>query len=739
MTGTSLALDELADALGIEATFIDAFESQTHVSAFTKQALIAAMGYDGTTEEAARASLERIVRAPWLRILEPVVFSYQGTALAVPCTLHSAAPDADLQWTLTLEDGTSTTERGRWADAPVLERRVIDGRGYERRSLLLPADLPLGYHRFSVQLGSATAQTTLIVCPQQAYISPALERAPTWGVALQLYALRRKDDWGIGDFTALTAFSETLVERGGAAVALNPLHRLHLHNPHAISPYGPTSRFALDPLYIDPLAVPDFAGSAPAQRLLDDAHILRERAALGKEALIEYPRVSALKRLLFEALYASFRARHLYPDGMPASPRGAAFTAFREKGGLALERLAAYEALAEYHQARDPRSHGWLSWPQEYRNPTSAAVTAFVESRRERVAFFVYLAWIADEQLAACARACAPMTIGLYRDLAVGADSNSAEAWSSQDVMRPQISVGAPPDALNTDGQSWGLPALDPHALREAAYEPFAQLLRANMRYAGALRIDHVMALTRLFWIPAGRPASEGAYVRYALDEMLGVLALESVRARCMIVGEDLGTVPPSFRERLVRARLFSTRLLFFEREADGGFLDARSYPRYAVASVATHDLPPLAGWWIGRDIEVRQSIGLITAESAANERVARAASRGKLVTALERAGVLDEAGRATLAQAAAAREIPPGGLLNEAACLFLAQAPALLVLVALDDLLSETEQVNVPGTVAQHPNWRLRSRLPVEALRADTAFARLAENLSKTRGEVRL
>jgi (1->4)-alpha-D-glucan 1-alpha-D-glucosylmutase len=362
-----------------------------------------------------------------------------------------------------------------------------------------------------------------------------------------------------------------------------------------------------------------------------------------------------------------------------------------------------------------------------------------VEGRRERVTFFIYLAWIADEQLAACAGVCAPMTIGLYRDLAVGADSNSAEAWSSQDVMRAQISVGAPPDPLNAEGQSWGLPAIDPHALREAAYQPFAQLLRANMRYAGALRIDHVMALTRLFWIPAGRPAGEGAYVHYALDEMLGVLALESVRAECMIVGEDLGTVPPNFRERLARARIFSTRLLFFEREGDGGFADTRSYPRYAVASVATHDLPPLAGWWTGHDIEARQVIGLLTPKAAAHERVARAASRRKLVAAIEAAGVLDAATLAVLRESAPAGGVPPQSLLNEAACLFLARAPSLLVLVALDDLLSETEQINVPGTVAEHPNWRLRSRVPVETLRADPSFARLAEHLSKTRGEVRV
>ncbi|HWZ89294.1 MAG TPA: 4-alpha-glucanotransferase, partial [Polyangiaceae bacterium] len=649
MTQASPALDELAAALGIEPTFTDAFESQTHVSAQTKQALIAAMGYDASTEEAARASLERFVQEPWLRVLEPVVFAYHAAPIEVPCTLHSAPPDADVQWTLALEDGTRSAGRARWADAPLLERRVIEGRGYERRSLLLVADLPLGYHRFSLRLGASAAQTTLIVCPEQAYLPPALEQTPAWGVALQLYALRRSGDWGIGDFTALASFAQTLLARGGAAVALNPLHRLHLHNPHAISPYGPTSRFALDPLYIDPLAVADFADSKEAQQLAQDADVLRRREALSEEALIDYPKVSALKRFLFEALYKTFRTRHLRADGTPKTKRGEAFAGFRREGGLAIERLAAYEALAEFHRARDPQSYGWLTWPQEHRDPASPAVATFVESRRERVTFFVYLAWVADEQLAACAGVCAPMAIGLYRDLAVGADSNSAEAWSSQEVMRPQISVGAPPDPLNAEGQSWGLPAVDPHALREATYEPFAQLLRANMRFAGALRIDHVMALTRLFWIPAGRPASEGAYVHYRLDEMLGVLALESVRARCMIVGEDLGTVPPGFRDRLARARLFSTRLLFFEREGDGGFTDARAYPRYAVASVGTHDLPPLAGWWTGHDIDVRASIGLLSPKGATQERVARAAARRKFVGALERSGVFDAARLATL------------------------------------------------------------------------------------------
>ncbi|HTV72778.1 MAG TPA: 4-alpha-glucanotransferase [Candidatus Acidoferrales bacterium] len=739
MTETSAALDALAAALGIEPTFTDAFGHQTQVSAQTKRALIAAMGYDAGSDEAARASFERFWRAPWIRILEPVVFAYEGADATAACTLHSAKPELALAWTLTLEDGSRRTGTTRWGDTPLLERRIIERKGYERRGIALPEDLPLGYHQLAVQAGEAAGETTVIVCPEQAYLPPALEHAPGWGMALQLYALRRSGDWGIGDFTALAELAQTVVQRGGAAVALNPLHRLHLHNPDAISPYGPTSRFALDPLYIDPLTVAEFAESRPAQQLARDIDIARRRKELSEEPLIEYPAVSALKRLLFEELYRTFCSRHMTRDGGAVSARGEAFLQFRREGGIAIERLGAYECLAEYHRARDPQVYGWLQWPPEHRDPKSPFVAEFVRRHRERVAFFIYLAWIADEQLAVCARACTAMPIGLYRDLAVGADSNSAEAWSSQEIMRAQISVGAPPDPLNTEGQSWGLPAVDPHALRAAAYQPFAQLLRANMRYAGALRIDHVMALTRLFWIPVGRPASEGGYVRYPLDEMLGVLALESTRAKCLIVGEDLGTVPAGFRERLNRARLFSTRLLFFEREPGGGFVDALAYPRYAVASVATHDLPPLAGWWTGRDIDVREGIGFVTPPAAAQEREARKAERLALVERLRLSGVLEATDVAAFHDAALTGIVPADGRLNEAVCVFLGRAPSLLVLVALDDVLSETEQVNVPGTVAQHPNWRLRSRLPVEILREYSPLARLAARLSKTREEVRV
>ncbi|HEY0798779.1 MAG TPA: 4-alpha-glucanotransferase, partial [Candidatus Baltobacteraceae bacterium] len=608
MIETSQALEALATALGLEPTFTDAFGLQTQVSAPTKRALAAAMGYPAHTDEAVVRSLAQLARALWLRMLDPVLFACEEEPPVLVLTLHSAPEELEITWTITQEDDTEREGTVRWAAGSSLEKRVIDGRGYERRTFTLPVALPLGYHCAAFHVGPQSAQTTIIVAPQQAYVPAALETSPAWGVVLQLYALRRESDWGIGDFTALESLASVVARNGGAAVALNPLHRLHIHNPAAISPYGPTSRFALDPLYIDPLAVPDYAESPNAQTLAAEPSINLKRAALHDLPLIDYPRVSALKQRLFEALYASFREQNLRADGAPRTPRGEAFVQFRREGGLAIDRLAIYEALAEYHLTRNEKIFGWLQWPQEYRDPASPAVAAFAQKHHERVDYFVYLAWIADEQLAQAAEACASMPIGLYRDLAVGADSNSAEAWSAQDVMRTEISVGAPPDPLNTDGQSWGLPALDPGALREVAYAPFARLLRANMRYAGALRIDHVMALTRLFWIPAGRPANEGAYVHYRLDEMLAVLALESVRARCMVVGEDLGTVPPGFRERLARARLFSTRLLFFERTAAGGFVEAGDYPRYAVASVGTHDLAPLAGWWSGRDIEVRLS-----------------------------------------------------------------------------------------------------------------------------------
>ncbi|MGA8841353.1 MAG: 4-alpha-glucanotransferase, partial [Candidatus Aquilonibacter sp.] len=413
----------------------------------------------------------------------------------------------------------------------------------------------------------------LIVVPERAYVPPELETQPAWGIAAQLYSLRSAHNDGIGDFGDLAQLASMAGQLGASTVALNPLHELHLSNPPAASPYAPLSRRYLNALYIDVrAAAAEFGVSLEGF----------DTGALQDAPLVEYRGVAAYKLDALERCYEHLRERRPWQDFAADNP--------------GLRDVARYEAIMEELSALDDDVYSWQQWPAQLQDACSVAVERFAAQHADRVEFFVFLQWLADRQLASAARTASAMPIGLYRDLAVGVDLASADVWSDPSAYALGLSVGAPPDPLNAAGQNWGLPPFHPRVLRERAYQPFVELLRANMRHAGALRIDHVMGLKRLFCIPRALPDGGGAYVNYDFDAMLGIVALESVRNRCMIVGEDLGTVPDGFRERTTEARVFSCRVLYFEREWDGRFRAPGDYPAEAVASTGTHDLPTLAG-----------------------------------------------------------------------------------------------------------------------------------------------
>lgn len=353
----------------------------------------------------------------------------------------------------------------------------------------------------------------------------------------------------------------------------------------------------------------------------------------------------------------------------------------------------------------------------------------FAEANRQRVAFFEYLQWQTDRQLEAVQRRAQSdgLTVGLYRDLAVGVDPDGADAWSEQDVVIAEMHVGAPPDPFNMLGQDWGLPPLSPRTLQEKAYEPFVAILRANMRHAGALRIDHAMALLHLYWIPKGMPASEGVYLAYPFEDLLGVLALESQRNRCMVIGEDLGTVPEGFRDRMAAANVLSYRVLYFEKE-DESFKRPHQYPELALACVTTHDLAPLAGFWKASDIELRQALKLYPSpEVEQNERAARVRDRQMLLEALDEQGLLESAARVTGGQDGS-RPVAPE--LVAAIHQYLGLSPAMLLMVQVDDMTAEEEQLNLPGTVDEHPNWRRRLSLTVEDLTSSPVTAAVEQAL---------
>jgi (1->4)-alpha-D-glucan 1-alpha-D-glucosylmutase len=568
-----------------------------------------------------------------------------------------------------------------------------------------------------------------MIAPERAYIPPALEGGRAWGFGVNLYALRSQRNWGIGDFTDLRDFVRFAARAGADLVGVNPLHALHYVEPEAASPYSPTSRYFRNPIYIDVEAVPEFsvatAEAAAVRERIASPAFAAELAGLRDAPAVAYAGVARAKWFALAELYATFRDA--------SGDRRARFREFVERGGERLERFAIHEALTEHFARDEGRVRGWKTWDAPYRDAGSAAVREWAAKFRRRVDYFKYLQWLADEQLAAGADEARALTIGLYLDVAVGVDVNSADVWSDPGAYVLDATVGAPPDPLGPYGQNWGLPPLAPDAMLRDAGATFAELLAANMRHAGALRLDHAMALLRLFWIPLGKTPADGTYVTYPLDALLAIARVQSAVARCAIVGEDLGNVPDGFRDRMEGEGILSYRLLLFEREADGSFKRPGAYPQLALATATTHDLPTLAGWALGRDITTRRQIGLTSAEAAEAALGARRIEVSRLLETLRDHGALDEASFALLHRAIDARSTDADtyGLLVRAAYRFLAETPARVVLVQLDDAALELDQVNLPGTFTEYPNWRRKSRLRLSDIARDDRIAALSAEVS--------
>jgi malto-oligosyltrehalose trehalohydrolase/4-alpha-glucanotransferase len=715
------ALDQLADKMGIAPEFRDARGRTIRPSAETKRSLLAAMGVETASEAQARTALARLEQQEWLRPLAPVQVVRTGAdALAVDVTLTAETRQVD--WRLRLEDGGERAGRSDFARLELLAQRTVDGVAMQRRRLALEDGLPWGYHELTVSAG-CLASCSLILTPGQCWLPEPLTRGRRlWGIAAQLYLLRSATDWGIGDFGDLRSLVALASAHGADVIGLNPLHAMFHDNPTHASPYSPASRLLVNILNIDVLAVPELLDCAETQDLIEADGFRSDLEACRAPHLIDYTKVARLKMRVLEAL---FRVCQDHAD----PTRRQAFESFRKELGITLERSCIFLALREHFAAREPAWADWHAWPHAYHDPASPEVAQFASEHRERVDFLAWLQWVADEQLHAAAAGAAEcgMAIGLYRDLAVGADRAGAETWANPAAVVSGAQVGAPPDIHNPAGQDWGLPPFHPRALRDEGYRSFIELLRANMRHSGGLRIDHVMGLQQLYWVPQGRTPAEGAYVRYPFADLLGILALESQRHRCLVVGEDLGTVPEGFRERMAEAKVLSYRVLYFEQDSNSAFLPPSAYPELAVAVVGSHDLPTLRGWWEGRDLNLKQSLGLFPGtDEATHQREARERDRKELLLALRREGLLP-------------KDVEPDiPTLSRAAHRYLARSPAMLALAQIDDLTDEADPVNVPATSNEHPNWRRRLSMTLEGLAARPRFIDIAEIFRQERGDGR-
>ncbi len=593
-------------------------------------------------------------------------------------------PGADLTVRVRREDGGVRDVEATTRDAG-LGTADVHGGPRTAVELDLPTDLPLGYHTLEVDGAvDGTAEGLLAVAPPAAPLPEDLPRA--WGWMLQVYALLGEGSWGIGDLADLRTVLTWSAERGAHFAVANPLHAQAPVPPVEPSPYFPSSRRFHDPLMLRVEEVPEVAA------LEGEA---RDRVAgLAAQARPNPHRIDrdAVQAAKMAALGEAFAA--LPPE------RHAALEAFAAAQGPALRDFATFCAIGEIHGVP------FGTWPAELRHPDAPAVAAFRERHAERVSFHMWLQMLCNEQLEAAQGAArdAGMRLGVVHDLAVGVDAGGADAWALQDEIALGVTVGAPPDYFNQQGQDWAQPPLLPNRLPETGFAPFRDMLAAVLRHAGGIRIDHVMGLFRLFWIPEGATPAEGTYVRYPSEDMLGILALEAHRADAVVVGEDLGTVEPGVRETLSAQQVLGSQVLYFERDDadDSRLRPASAYRETALASVSTHDLPTAAGWWTGEDVRLRTELGLLGEDAdPAAEWAHKDAERGLMHRHLREAGLVGE--EPTLEELIVAMHA------------FLAETPSRLVAASLHDAVGDRRQPNLPGTVTIYPNWRLPLAVPDE------------------------
>jgi 4-alpha-glucanotransferase len=705
------ALARAADENGINREYWDVLHKKHEVSSDVRRRILAALGWDVSTfgsleQERARRFEQNAMSAV------PKTLVLSVSEKAVPLTLPASLAGS-ICYEILLEDGNRLAGSVETSQLNSSRQMIKGDRQWSTYNLTLPAELPLGYHRLKISLdGRSTGESFLIVCPDRAYLPENLSAGGrTAGFNITLYGLRSDRNWGCGDFTDLRSLIDwASAEIGVSFIGLNPLHALHNRIPYNTSPYLPLSIFYKNLIYIDIESVPECQSSRCAQRLLNSPHVQDTIRKFRQAEFVQYQEVDRLKRRFLKVLFREFRRGR-----QENSPRAKAFAEYAKREGDLLYRFALYCALDEVLHKQDRNRWTWRDWPVEYQSPESQACRQFAEQHSDLINFYKYVQFVIDEQLAAAdAYAKQRLPIGLYHDLALATDNSGSDLWAHRDFYVNGCRVGAPPDDFSPNGQDWAFPPPRSSAHRKNGYQLYRESIRKIVACGGALRIDHVMRLFRLFWIPDGVNAAQGIYVRDNATDLMRILALESVRSKNIIIGEDLGTVTDEIRDMLASFRILSYRLFYFERHHDRSFKHSYEYPRQALVSSTTHDLPTIAGFWKGRDIEARKAAGLADERGYQAQLEDRRREKQKMLDMLHSENLLPQY------YARNAEHVPEiDGDLHNAIIGFLAQVPSMILLLNQEDFTKETEQQNLPGSTAQYPNWQRKMRVEIEELRS--------------------
>ena len=736
-------VDVLAEKAGIWLQY--EADGQTYPASLeTKRALLKALNLPADTLQEAENSLKFVLDKPFERALPPVMIVRREQKTAeIPVTFLSGGKQGVLNYEIVFENGERQSGKKDVSELTVSESRMIGKKEREHRILTLDVPDVLGYHTLNVSGSAVVKQNrtmSLIVVPEKCYMPEMMQQGgKPWGFPVQLYALRSEGNWGIGDFTDLKEMNAVAKSFGADIIGINPINMAFAANWETASPYYSSSRLFLNPLYIDVDAID---GAKTVLKKWKTSADVKKRLKQAKEAaLVDYTTVGTLKTEALRQIFDAFKGDK-------------DFDAFCEEGGKELEAAALYQALSVYfmndrgrhasldelERALNPlatmedlllrRGSGFKSWGKAYASPDTEQCRRFAAQNEQDIRFYKFMFWIADRQFQAASAESEKqeLAIGLYQDLAVGVASESAETWGAQQLFATELSIGSPPDMFNANGQEWGVAPMRPDAMRDEAYASYRRILSANMKRAGAVRIDHVMGLVRLFCIPHGK---KGAYIGYNVNDMIGIVALESYRNKCLVVGEDLGVVPSFFREILEKAGILSFRVFRYEQESNGRYKPLTSYPETALVAAGTHDIPTLAGYWLGEDLKTAHTIGLIDEEKYADALSERRKDRLSMVESLARTG------RWFIAPQSFDSEINGEAFperLTEVLYSYLATAPCCLLLVQLEDLLGQKEQMNMPGTSDEYPNWRYKLPKTVSEMKECEEMKRLCAVIGENR-----
>ncbi len=727
-------IEQIANARGIANEYIDASGQQVYISRENKIACLQALGYNVEDENELAKQFNAQQDAAYKLGAEPVAVVFENKNLELFFKLTDEEAQAGtLNFELTLEDGSKSNGEFQVKLDTKNYERDVEGVHYAVYQAVSSVLLPLGYHSITVKTAKNRdiKDIRVICCPTACYKPESIRNGKkVWGPSVQLYTLKSEKNWGVGDFGDLADLIKKLAANGAGFIGINPIHAAYPSNPESASPYSPSSRRWLNLVYINVENVPEFADSEQAKSFVSSAETQSKLKELRATEYVNYAEVMKLKMKALQMIFED--SLELLQDKRRS--RTKLFNQFCEEGGEALKQMATYDALMQYfYEEKHQNAWGWPVWEQEYQDANSEAVKAWQKEHADDVLFYMYLQFIADEQLAAANAAAVKggMDVGIYRDLAVGVSGGSEEIWANGNLYCVKASVGAPPDPLGPLGQNWGLPPMDPQKVLDNKYQPFIDLFRSNMRHCGSLRIDHAMSLLRLWWVPPAQSAKQGAYVYYRVHDLVGILALESHRNKCLIIGEDLGTVPNEMKSILRDSGIHSYKIFFWEKAQDGGFISPKDYVEQAMSALSTHDMPTIEGWWSHADLQLGKQLGLYNDDNVRDIGNARLSDQQRILDSLHWHKVIsDNVSRD-------AHHCPMTEELRNGLQMHMCLGSCALFSTQIEDWLGMQKPVNVPGTSDEYPNWRRKLSANIDEIFANEKITSLLAKMTEARESV--